>query len=524
MIIESSEFGRIEVSDIPLPEEIDSDVNGTYTFSGRVLVAVRKPDKDKDWYRVFTMEDDGTKVCELFDGIIPQKKGANGIRWMCYTDNKRILLGDYVLECTPNLDCCASSKLVDVVLPEEVAAIPGIFMRWSEPIIAPDNEHICFSTLTGTGAYNFLGKLVKREKAYVVEDACIISTVNDIEPDSENEGFYRRNIQRGGEVKQFVRGGRGITLAGGGRSISESTLQMLDSEAFCQITDTLGYEETAILSPNEKYAVCMSPRFSPETDCGVLGVVPLYNDIVTRGRYLNVLYQYAIAGVRFMRPGNIGPALIDVEMSMKEGRAYEGVNLSDPEGKWVYYSPMSWHPDSTRTLWNEGTRLCQGNVKSRLRRCRLLDRAPSAPVPALRTPDKEEIPYARPLSYALEQKATKLPLKIKGTGGAVTNSCIAVDTYETLYENYSEDGRTFYDGWIRVKAPANMFMPGETVIESDIHVTGEHTGRMELRIVLQADEHFQIHPDRGADADGNPRSFGFAEYDGIRRNVADMAD
>ena len=420
-------------------------------------------------------------------------------------------------------------KYIDISGPklasgEEVAAIPGIFMRWSEPIIAPDNEHICFSTLTGTGAYNFLGKLVKREKAYVVEDACIISTVNDIEPDSENEGFYRRNIQRGGEVKQFVRGGRGITLAGGGRSISESTLQMLDSEAFCQITDTLGYEETAILSPNEKYAVCMSPRFSPETDCGVLGVVPLYNDIVTRGRYLNVLYQYAIAGVRFMRPGNIGPALIDVEMSMKEGRAYEGVNLSDPEGKWVYYSPMSWHPDSTRALWNEGTRLCQGNVKSRLRRCRLLDRAPSAPVPALRTPDKEEIPYARPLSYALEQKATKLPLKIKGTGGAVTNSCIAVDTYETLYENYSEDGRTFYDGWIRVKAPANMFMPGETVIESDIQVTGEHTGRMELRIVLQADEHFQIHPDRGADADGNPRSFGFAEYDGIRRNVADMAD
>lgn len=525
MIIESREFGRIEVTDIPLPEGIDSNVNGTYTYSGRVLAAVRKCEKDKDWYRIFTMEDDGTKVCELYDGIIRQKKGANGIRFMCYADNKRILLGDYVLECNPDLDHCTSSELVDVALPSEVEAIPGIFMRWSEPIIAPDNEHICFSTLTGTGAYNFLGRLVRHENSYVVEDACIISTVNGIEPDPENEGFYRRSVQRGGEVKQFVRGGRGITLAGGGRSISESTLQMLDSEEFCQITDTLGYEETAIFSPDERYAVCMSPRFSPETDCGVLGVVPLYNDITTRGKYLNVLYQYAIAGVRFGRPGNIGPVLIDTERSMKEGRAYEGVNLSDPEGKWVYYSPMSWHPDSTRAMWNESTRLCEGNVKSRLRRCRMLDQTPSAPYPVCRTPDKEEIPYALPVSCAKEQEMPRLPIKIKGAGGGVvTNSCIADDTYETLYEKYSEDGKTFYDGWIRVKAPANMFMPGETVIESDILVTGEHTGSMKLRIGLRADERFQVYPDRSLNDQGEPGCTGFAEYDGIRRDVADIAD
>jgi hypothetical protein len=96
MIIESREFGRIEVSDIPLPEGIDADVNGTYTYAGRVRAAVRMREKDRDWYQVFTMEDDGTKVCELFDGIIREKKGANGICWMCYADNKRILLGDYM--------------------------------------------------------------------------------------------------------------------------------------------------------------------------------------------------------------------------------------------------------------------------------------------------------------------------------------------------------------------------------------------------------------------------------------------
>ena len=40
MIIENTEFGRVEVTDIPLPEGIDSNINGTYTFSGRVLECV----------------------------------------------------------------------------------------------------------------------------------------------------------------------------------------------------------------------------------------------------------------------------------------------------------------------------------------------------------------------------------------------------------------------------------------------------------------------------------------------------
>ncbi len=525
MIIENTEFGRIEVTDIPLPEGVDSNVNGTYTFSGRVLVAVREPEKEEDWYRVLTMDEDGTEICELFDGIIRKKKGANGIRWMCYSDNKRILLGDYVLECTPDLDHCTSSELIEVVFPEEISKIPGIFVRWSEPLIAPDQEHICFSSLTGNGVFNFLGKLVRQESRYVMEDMCIISTVNDMEPDMDSEGFYRVNVRRGGEVKQFVKGGRGLTLAGGGTCITESTLQMLDTEEVAQITETLGYEETAIFSPNEKYAVCMSPRFSPETDCGVLGVVPLYYDMITRRKYLNVLYQYAIAGVRYEKAGNIGPVLIDICRSMSEGRNYQGVDLSDPEGTWVYYSPMSWHPDSTKAMWNESTRVTEGTVKGRLRRCRLLDVQPSEPVPMVPTPEKDAIPYALPTEAAITRMEPEYPVKIKGAGGGIViNSCIAEDTVETRYENYSEDGKTFYSGWIRVKAPANMFMPEETVIWSDIRVTGEHTGQMKLRITFLPDRRFQVHLAKGMGEDGYPKCAGFAEYDGIRRDVGNMAD
>ena len=523
MTIENTEFGRVEIKTVPLPEGLGSDVIGTYTYSGRVLVAVREPEKGKDWYRVFTVEDDGTGISEVFEGDIPQKRGANGIRWMCFADNRRILLGDYVIECEPDLDNCESSKLLEVIFPEEISKIPGLFMRWSEPIIAPDNEHVCFSSLTGSGAYNFLGRLTRTEGSYLMEDVRIISTVNGMEPDPDAPGCYKQTVQRGGEVKQFVRGGRSITLAGGGRSISESCLQALDSEDVAFVTDTLGYEETAIFSPNEIYAICMSPRFSPKTDAGVLGVVPLSGDMVTRGKYLNVLYQYAIAGVRSHRSGNIGPALIDIKKSMREGRGYMGVNLSDPEDKWVYYSPMSWHPDSTKALWNERTRLCEGDVQCRLRVCHLIDVDPSAPVPAQRTPDSGEISYAEPISAIFQQDSVSFPLTVKGKTGTVQNLPVEGGAWETRYDHFSEDGETFYDGWLRVKAPDNMFRPGETTIESDLTVSGAHTGRMDLRVVFRSDERFQIYPDVGTHEDGRPKCFGYAEFDGLRREVSELA-
>ena len=525
MLLHDMDFGRIQISTVPVPDGLDKNLNGTYTPSGRVLVAVREEEKGKDWYRVFTMSEEGTQVCELYSGEIPQQAGANGIRWMCFSDNRRILLGDYVLECQPDLDHCAASSLIDVVFPKEISEIPGLFVRWSEPLIAPDNEHICFSSLTGNGAFNFLGKLVRKETQYEMEDLCIISTVEALRPDPLHEGYYVENVHRGGEVKQFIRGGRGLTLAGSGRCITESTLQMLDSEETHQITETLGYEETAILSPNEKYAICMSPRFSPATDCGIFGVVPLYKDIITRRKYLNVLYNYAISGVRKYRSGSIGPALIRMDRSLREGRNYQGVDLSDPEKKWVYVSPMSWNPESTKAMWNESTRSADGPVKCRLRICHLLDAAPSEGLQITETPDQEKIPYALPVSAALEKRPVPCPVRMLGESGTVENRILSEKETETYYDHYSEDGKTYYDGWIRVKAPQNMFLPEETVIWSKLKITGEHQGEMDLRLTFQPGKaRGEVYLARGKDEHNLPQSYGYAVYDGLRRTVEEMSD
>jgi hypothetical protein len=101
MLIHDKNLGHIKLQDIPVPDGA-YDFFGTYTYSGRVLVSyhsVNDP-KEEDWYNVITINDDGSGLREIFSGVIPKIPGANGIRWMCFSDNKRILLGDYVLECT----------------------------------------------------------------------------------------------------------------------------------------------------------------------------------------------------------------------------------------------------------------------------------------------------------------------------------------------------------------------------------------------------------------------------------------
>ena len=528
MLINDNFMGRIEVRDIPLPKEMD-DIFGTFTYSGRVLVSCRlKEDpEEKDWYNVFTVNDDGTDLRKVFSGKIPQKKGANGIRWMCFQDNRRILLGDYVMECEPDIDYCENVELVPLVYPEELMQAQGVFCHWSEIVIAPDNIHMSWTVLTLDGATNYLGRLVRKHDCYILEDICIISSEQICKPDPNNDGCVIPLPVRGGEVKQFLRGGKALTMVGNGDSITESVVQYLDSEELIQITNTPGYEETTIFSPDEKLGVVMSPRFSEKTNCAVFGLVPQPHAMAVRGRIINVLYMYCVAGVRDFRRGNIGPVLIDIEKSCAEGRGYSGVNLSDPEDKWVYYSPISWHPDSTRAMWNERTRPVEGKQKCRLRMCHLLDYRPAVSVCACNTPDAAQIPYAQPFDRPGQKLfEAALPMKIMGkSGGYVLNARREGDypVYETIYEDFSDDGLTFYHGHLTVQAPDDMFAAGKTIFEADLNVSGEHKGEMKLRAVFErqsAGAPAMISFEKGED--NLPESHGYASYDGKMLRVEDM--
>ena len=144
---------------------------------------------------------------------------------------KKILTGDYVLECFPDIDNCLNSTLLPVIYPSEAVNMPGIYMVWSEIIVSPD-EYIAWSTLSKIYYnVNFLGKLVKNDNNYTIIDIQIISTLGFIQYEDKEKGILKHDTIRGGEVKQFTNGGEAITLAGAGDSaLAKSVFQNLVGE------------------------------------------------------------------------------------------------------------------------------------------------------------------------------------------------------------------------------------------------------------------------------------------------------
>src|SRR6185437_13374794 len=83
---------------------------------------------------------------EIFSGPIRRLPTANGIRHMPFADNRRMLLGDYVLECTGSFDTATEAELVPVEYPWNLTSDPLTSHHWSEIIVSPD-DHIAWTIL-----------------------------------------------------------------------------------------------------------------------------------------------------------------------------------------------------------------------------------------------------------------------------------------------------------------------------------------------------------------------------------------
>jgi hypothetical protein len=453
---------------------------------------------------------------------------------MVFADNKRVLLGDYILECFPGIDSCEHTDLVPVEYPREIVDDPATLFHWSEIIIAPDNEHIAWTILRSDhgGAAAMIGKLIRQKDSYRVADARIISSLESLKKDPDRPGFFIPQPSLGGEVKQFVHGGRAISLVGSKDSvITDSVVQDLAVLKTERITKTPGYDETTIFSPDERLGIVMTTRGSPKTNPAVFGLLPRPHCYAMQGM-IQIFYLYAVAGVRTFRPGNIGPAIIDIERSIHE-EGYNGVLLNDPEEQWVYYSPMSWHPSSKKAMWPEGLRLSLGDgkeAKMRIRIAELLDYSPGAPVPAGKTP--EHIPYAETDLSKLLRTGTdgadiegkiagrhsghiRLRWRLKGTLADTAG------TVEETYSNFSDDGKTFYNGYEK----SSFSIREGSVYEADLTMSGAETGVMKLRVAFSKVAGFE--PPKllfEKTEDGKPKSYGYASYRGRTLNIEDMLE
>lgn len=229
--------------------------------------------------------------------------------------------------------------------------------------------------------------------------------------------------------------------------------------------------------------------------------------------------------------GTSSQLLIDIERSRAEP-GYGGVSLHDPAQRWVYVSPISWHPDGTRALWLEtprGSEASQPIREIRLRRVRLLDGAAGAPVPVATVPD--HIPYAISgdeaevtLRRALEPTVRGRVagrhsgyLEIERTTGDLARGKAGSNMAE--FVNFSDDGKNIYNG---TESVISSFLE-DTVYEADLELTGPITGEMRLRATwspLTGQEPSRLRFETASD--GRPASFGFARYGEKRHEIADL--
>ncbi|MBN2046898.1 MAG: hypothetical protein JW750_03545, partial [Anaerolineaceae bacterium] len=185
LIQDTGGLGRVEVTTIPLPEYVREPF-ATYTYSGKVLVFYKREEEahEKDFYHVAVVNDDGSDFRVIFSGLILEHKKANGLRHMPFADNKRVLLGDYVMECSPDIDHCEKAELVPVRYPWLLPLDPRTYKHWSEIIIAPDNEHMCWTMLRmDMGAAVVIGTLKRRKNRYVIVKPRVISSMEALKPD-----------------------------------------------------------------------------------------------------------------------------------------------------------------------------------------------------------------------------------------------------------------------------------------------------------------------------------------------------
>ena len=457
------------------------------------------------------LSDDGSKFKELFNEEVNISSKANGIRVIPFRDNKRVYVGDYVFECndtTKTIATCEKGVLIKVNYPSKIINNPFTYKTWSEMVVAPDNEHMAWTSLNqACGAVNFLGKFKREANSYEIEDVKIISTLPFIIPDKDNSSILIPPIPRGGEIKQFISGGNALSLVGTlAETFVKSVYQSLTTSEIYAFSHEPGYEETTILSPDEKLGIAMSTRFSPKTSMGILGLLPRPYGILTLSKITQNVYTYSITEVRETRKGNIGSVFFEKEKSINDPN-YHGIDLHDTTDEYVSTSPISWHPSNLKALFNEKER---GKKKRRLRKVELSGYTPSEFPKIENTTDN--IPYSIDLDEIDNIKMeTEINGIIKGQHSGMIqyyNSGIK-DTGQTVrlnYVNYSDDGKKFYNGEEKYNSEKDI----KTVYISNVILSGSETGKNNFTLTF--DPHSNLIKEE---------TEGFATYGGKNINAKD---
>ncbi|WP_367349154.1 hypothetical protein [Sphingobium yanoikuyae] len=267
-------FGQPVIRTLTLPADMRPQ-SATYTPSGRILLTYARPgESDPRQINLAIMDDDGSHIRPIFSGTIPAGRRIMASATWCLPTISAFswAIRDRMPDQPGRLHAGATGA-------GHLSAAGG---RWRAylaslvgMVVAPDNRHIAWTTLLANySAAVLTGELTRGPDGYVVTRPQIISSSDPFRPDPTHaDGVIPAPI-RGGEVKQFVHGGSALSLVGAvKRDLPDSVVMDLASGKVTPITDTPGYTETTIFSPDERLGMVMTTRFS-QTDPAILGLMP----------------------------------------------------------------------------------------------------------------------------------------------------------------------------------------------------------------------------------------------------------
>ena len=199
---------------------------------------------------------------------------------------------------------------------------------------------------------------------------------------------------------------------------------------------------------------------------GILGLMPRPYCSFVLSKIVESVYTYAVTNVRVSRKGNIGPVLFEKEKSINDPK-YHGIDLHDKEEKFVFNSPISWHPNNLKAIWPETER---GTSNRRLRKLEIINYTPSEYPKIENTTDN--VPYALDMS---EMDKISMETETKGTiKGKHSGKPNALSIHDYLLKN-KISVRYISPDFLRITAGTR----GEndilkTKLEAAINETGIH--------------------------------------------------
>ena len=386
-----------------------------------------------------------------------------------FPDGRRLLYYFYTTY-NPNFYVFELERPADVLLVEGTKSSELTHDRF--PVLSPDGRKLVWTKVRLDGFHMVMGDLVRTSTGYRVERVRLLYPPTGGNPD-DVRSWARAHAWY--EAKSFTDGGRTLVFAATrdqAANVDIYTLDLLSGEVR-RVTRHPEWDETAEFSPDGRWLAFESTR--AHTVLEYLSNVPL-PPLIDFAAVLPIT-NLTLSGPLF---ATHEPYLLDRE---GDRDSYFGQRLST-EGAlgWGTREGVHWSPDGTLLVW--GAVLGTPPQDTHIGICRLVERRPVQPLPAVATPD----PEWAPLLDRVPLRSARVDRVLAGPAGGhvrlVVDGNIASGAFSMSFEGYSEDGLHVLDGSFSLRVP----VVGSAHLLADVTLRGVESGRLQVDLQVEGSE------------------------------------